>query len=104
MKTLVQGWTIVGMLLNPREIPMVIVFTPASSTDTRNPSLANGSPAENPFDSAGGTVDSYRKNRLKAHGFNRGIKGGVARHHLLGMVRATNLLDNRTYELFSSHW
>jgi hypothetical protein len=46
----------------------------------------------------------YRKSRLKAHGFNRGMKGGVARHPLLGMVRATNLLDNRTYERCSSHW
>jgi putative transposase len=46
----------------------------------------------------------YRKSRLKAHGFNRGMKGGVARHLLLGMVRATNLLYNRTYERCSSHW
>jgi hypothetical protein len=46
----------------------------------------------------------YRKSRLKAHGFNRGMKGGVARHPLLGMVRATNLLYNRTYERCSSHW
>jgi hypothetical protein len=46
----------------------------------------------------------YRKSRLKAHGFNRGMKGGVARHPLLGMVRATNLLNNRTYERSSSHW
>jgi hypothetical protein len=46
----------------------------------------------------------YRKSRLKAHGFNHGMKGGVARHPLLGMVRATNLLYNRTYERCSSHW
>jgi hypothetical protein len=46
----------------------------------------------------------YRKSRLKAHGFNRGMKGGVARHPLLGMIRATNLLDNRMYERYSSHW
>jgi hypothetical protein len=45
-----------------------------------------------------------QKSRLKAHGFNRGMKGGVARHPLLGMVRATNLLYNRTYERCSSHW
>jgi hypothetical protein len=32
---------------------------------------------------------AYRKNRLKTHGFNRRM---VARHPLLGMVRATNLL------------
>jgi DNA repair photolyase len=45
-----------------------------------------------------------QKSRLKAHGFNRGMKGGVARHPLLGVVRATNLLNNRTYERCSSHW
>jgi hypothetical protein len=28
----------------------------------------------------------YKKSRLKAHDFNRGMKGGVARHPLLGMV------------------
>jgi hypothetical protein len=26
----------------------------------------------------------YRKSCLKAHGFNRGMKGGVARHPLFG--------------------
>jgi hypothetical protein len=33
-----------------------------------------------------------QKKRLKAQGFNRGMNGGVARHPLLGMVRATNSL------------
>jgi hypothetical protein len=32
------------------------------------------------------------------------MKGGLARHPLLGMVRSTNLLYNRTYERCSSHW
>jgi hypothetical protein len=32
------------------------------------------------------------------------MKDGVARHPLLGMIRVTNLLDNRTYDRHSSHW
>jgi hypothetical protein len=46
----------------------------------------------------------YKKSRLQAHSFNRGMKGSVAQHPFLGMVRATNLLDNRTYERCSSRW
>jgi hypothetical protein len=46
----------------------------------------------------------YRKIRLKAHGFNCGMKGGVAQRLLLGMEIETNLLYNRTYERCSSHW
>jgi hypothetical protein len=45
----------------------------------------------------------YRKSRLKAHGFNRGMKGVLPGNPFLGMVRATNLLYNRTYERCSSH-
>jgi hypothetical protein len=34
-------------------------------------------------------IPYYRKSRLKAHGFNRGMKGGVARCPLLRALRAT---------------
>jgi hypothetical protein len=37
------------------------------------------------------------KSRLKAHGFNRVMKGGVARHPLLGMIRAELIPDFHDY-------